>query len=193
MSTRLTLHKLSLGAAVDVVGLSNAELIGAPRRRRGAAGGSAPNNIASALDGRTLRTNTPAARSASVPRLMATTARPSKATHGPVMDGAPSSAPTGRHPQIGDPGRLGQNHREAHGADCTWGGLSQAPRSTDLDLLRHPKAVTPRPGRGWDTARFVAFDVDAGDNRVALRNPGTKRWLRVTPDGEYADERRPTR
>ena len=36
---------------------------------------------------------------------------------------------------------------------------------------------------GWDTARFVAFD-DAGDNRVAFRNPGTKRWLRVTPDGE---------
>jgi hypothetical protein len=34
---------------------------------------------------------------------------------------------------------------------------------------------------GWDTARFVAFD--AGKNRVALRNPGTERWLRVTADG----------
>ena len=34
---------------------------------------------------------------------------------------------------------------------------------------------------GWDTARFVAFD--AGKNRVAFRNPGTKRWLRVTADG----------
>ena len=34
---------------------------------------------------------------------------------------------------------------------------------------------------GWDTARFVAFD--AGKNRVAFRNPGTKRWLRVTTDG----------
>ena len=35
---------------------------------------------------------------------------------------------------------------------------------------------------GWDTARFVAFD--AGKNRVAFRNPGTKRWLRVTADGD---------
>ena len=34
---------------------------------------------------------------------------------------------------------------------------------------------------GWDTARFVAFD--AGKNRVAFRNPGTERWLRVTADG----------
>ena len=88
--------------------------------------------------------------------------------------------------QIGDPGRLGKNHREAHGADCTWGDVSKAKYWKGPWLYCViDEAVTTKndPWAGWDTARFVAFD-DAGDNRVALRNPGTKRWLRVTPDGE---------
>ena len=105
----------------------------------------------------------------------------------PVMDGDPINDNAGvGWVQIGDPGRLGKNHKEAHGADCTWGGLSQAPRwKGPWIYCVIDEAVTTKTGNwaGWDTARFVAFD-DAGDNRVALRNPGTKRWLRVTPDGE---------
>ena len=105
----------------------------------------------------------------------------------PVMDGDPINDNAGvGWVQIGDPGRLGKNHKEAHGADCTWGGLSHAPRwKGPWIYCVIDEAVTIKKGKwaGWDTARFVAFD-DAGDNRVAFRNPGTKRWLRVTPDGE---------
>ena len=105
----------------------------------------------------------------------------------PVMDGDPINDNAGvGWVQIGDPGRLGKNHKEAHGADCTWGGLSHAPRwKGPWIYCVIDEAVSIKKGKwaGWDTARFVAFD-DAGDNRVAFRNPGTKRWLRVTPDGE---------
>ena len=104
----------------------------------------------------------------------------------PVLDGDPNKDNEGvGWVQIGDPGRLGKNHREAHGADCTWGGLSQAPHwKGPWICASSTRRSRPRRARaGWDTARFVAFD-DAGDNRVARRNPGTKRWLRVTPDGD---------
>ena len=105
----------------------------------------------------------------------------------PVMDGDPTKDNEGvGWVQIGDPGRLGKNHREAHGADCTWGGLSQAPHwKGPWIYCVIDEAVTTKTGNwaGWDVANFVAFE-DAGDNRVAFRNPGTKRWLRVTPDGE---------
>ena len=105
----------------------------------------------------------------------------------PVLDGDATNDNAGvGWVQIGDPGRLGKNHKEAHGADCTWGGLSHAPRwKGPWIYCVIDEAVTIKKGKwaGWDTARFVAFD-DAGDNRVAFRNPGTKRWLRVTPDGE---------
>ena len=185
-------HRLSLGAAVELVGLSNAEFNG----RRGVVAAPpadlAAGHVAVTVDGRTLslqRENVVAARSASVPRLLV---NDGKAFQGdtwiPVMDGDPTKDNEGvGWVQIGDPGRLGQNHREAHGADCTWGGLSQAPHwKGPWIYCVIDEAVTTKTGKwaGWDTARFVAFDVDAGDNRVALRNPGTKRWLRVTPDGE---------
>ena len=185
-------HRLSLGAAVELVGLSNAEFNG----RRGVVAAPpadlAAGHVAVTVDGRTLslrRENVVAARSASVPRLLV---NDGKAFQGdtwiPVMDGDPTKDNEGvGWVQIGDPGRLGKNHREAHGADCTWGGLSQAPHwKGPWIYCVIDEAVTTKTGKwaGWDTARFVAFDVDAGDNRVALRNPGTKRWLRVTPDGE---------
>ena len=185
-------HRLSLGAAVELVGLSNAEFNG----RRGVVAAPpadlAAGRVAVTVDGRTLslkRENVVAARSASVPRLLV---NDGKAFGGdkwiPVLDGDPNKDDEGvGWVQIGDPGRLGKNHREAHGADCTWGGLSQAPHwKGPWIYCVIDEAVTIKTGKwaGWDTARFVAFDVDAGDNRVALRNPGTKRWLRVTPDGE---------
>ena len=184
-------HRLSLGAAVELVGLSNAEFNG----RRGVVAAPpadlAAGRVAVTVDGRTLslkRENVVAARSASVPRLLV---NDGKAFGGdkwiPVLDGDPNKDDEGvGWVQIGDPGRLGKNHREAHGADCTWGGLSQAPHwKGPWIYCVIDEAVTTKTGNwaGWDVANFVAFE-DAGDNRVAFRNPGTKRWLRVTPDGE---------
>ena len=104
-----------------------------------------------------------------------------------MLDGDPNKNNDGMGwVQIGDPGRLGKNHKEAHGADCTWGHYSEAPHwKGPWIYCVIDEAVTIKRGKwaGWDVANFVAFD-DAGNNRVAFRNPGTKRWLRVTPDGE---------
>ena len=61
-------------------------------------------------------------------------------------------------------------------------GLYQKDQKAWLALrLARSFAIKNGSWAGWDTARFVAFD--AGKNRVAFRNPGTKRWLRVTTDG----------
>ncbi|CAH0371336.1 unnamed protein product [Pelagomonas calceolata] len=61
-------------------------------------------------------------------------------------------------------------------------GLYQKDQKAWLALrLARSFAIKNGSWAGWDTARFVAFD--AGKNRVAFRNPGTERWLRVTADG----------
>ena len=104
----------------------------------------------------------------------------------PVLDGDRDNDNDGMGwVQIGDPGCLGKNHKEAFDADCGWGDASKEIHwKGPWIYCVIDEAVTTKTGNwaGWDTARFVAFD-DAGDNRVAFRNPGTKRWLRVTPDG----------
>jgi len=77
-----------------------------------------------------------------------------------VLDGDPNKNNDGMGwVQIGDPGRLGKNHKEAHGADCTWGGLSQAPHwKGPWIYCVIDEAVTTKTGNwaGWDVANFVS-------------------------------------
>ena len=130
--------------------------------------GTAPNAVLQvrAPDGRTIKVRVPPnVRPGQQMRIAVPPAAAPKATKPAAV---PANQSRGRLPVAG---LVGKSFGLYQKDEKAWLALDEA-RSF---------AIKNGSWAGWDTARFVAFD--AGKNRVALRNPGTERWLRVTADG----------